>query len=161
MRVCAADIRSTYVANTTVAGIEQADVILLIGTNPRVESPVYNARIRKSWYDGAQVCMQLTGPCTKTSLRQLPRVRSYLKSGHRHATCTVCCCPYAVSWLSRYQTDVHGQLLWLRLCLYLHHSLAFDCVRINKKQQHGFRLALLPSCRPSWLCHAMPIHLAK
>lgn len=51
----AADIRSTYVANTTVAGIEQADVILLIGTNPRVESPVYNARIRKSWYDGAQV----------------------------------------------------------------------------------------------------------
>lgn len=36
-------------------GIESADAILLIGTNPRVESPVYNARIRKSWYDGAQV----------------------------------------------------------------------------------------------------------
>lgn len=52
---CAADIRSTYVANTTVMGIESADAILLIGTNPRVESPVYNARIRKSWYDGAQV----------------------------------------------------------------------------------------------------------
>eukprot|EP00879_Flechtneria_rotunda_P019257 GHRR01020224.1.p1 GENE.GHRR01020224.1~~GHRR01020224.1.p1 ORF type:complete len:491 (+),score=161.24 GHRR01020224.1:176-1648(+) len=50
-----ADIRSTYVANTTVMGLEQADVILLIGTNPRVESPVYNARIRKSWLDGAQV----------------------------------------------------------------------------------------------------------
>lgn len=42
-------------ANTTVAGIESADVVLLIGTNPRVESPVYNARLRKSWYDGAQV----------------------------------------------------------------------------------------------------------
>jgi hypothetical protein len=53
--VCAADIRSTYVANTTVRGIESADAILLIGTNPRAESPVYNARIRKSWYDGAQV----------------------------------------------------------------------------------------------------------
>jgi hypothetical protein len=51
----AGDIRSTYVANTTVRGLEQADVILLVGTNPRVESPVYNARIRKSWYDGAQV----------------------------------------------------------------------------------------------------------
>uniref|UniRef100_A0A383VYH3 Uncharacterized protein n=1 Tax=Tetradesmus obliquus TaxID=3088 RepID=A0A383VYH3_TETOB len=50
-----ADVRSTYVANTTVAGLEAADVILLIGTNPRVESPVYNARIRKSWLDGAQV----------------------------------------------------------------------------------------------------------
>lgn len=50
-----ADIRSTYVANTSIMGIESADAILLIGTNPRVESPVYNARIRKSWYDGAQV----------------------------------------------------------------------------------------------------------
>lgn len=50
-----ADVRSTYVANTTVAGLEAADVILLIGTNPRLESPVYNARIRKSWLDGAQV----------------------------------------------------------------------------------------------------------
>lgn len=49
------DVRSTYVSNTTVLGVESADVILLVGTNPRVESPVYNARIRKSWYDGAQV----------------------------------------------------------------------------------------------------------
>lgn len=39
-----ADVRSTYLANTTVAGIEQADAILLIGTNPRLEAPVYNAR---------------------------------------------------------------------------------------------------------------------
>lgn len=52
-----ADVRSTYLANTTVAGLEAADVILLIGTNPRIESPVYNARIRKSWLDGAQVAL--------------------------------------------------------------------------------------------------------
>ena len=39
-----ADVRSTYVANTTVAGIEAADAILLIGTNPRLEAPVFNAR---------------------------------------------------------------------------------------------------------------------
>ena len=34
---CCADIRSTYLANTGVAGLEVADVILLIGTNPRVD----------------------------------------------------------------------------------------------------------------------------
>lgn len=50
-----ADIRSTYITNTTVAGIEGADVILLIGTNPRWESPVFNARLRKTWTNGAQV----------------------------------------------------------------------------------------------------------
>lgn len=51
-----ADVRSTYLANTGVMGLEQSDVVLLIGTNPRVESPVYNARIRKAWLDGTQVC---------------------------------------------------------------------------------------------------------
>lgn len=52
-----ADIRSTYIANTTVAGIDQADVVLLIGTNPRWESPVFNARIRKTWTNGAQIAL--------------------------------------------------------------------------------------------------------
>lgn len=52
--VCA-DVRSTYLANTTVMGFEQADAILLVGTNPRHESPVFNARLRKAFLDGAQV----------------------------------------------------------------------------------------------------------
>lgn len=39
-----ADVRSNYLMNTTVMGFESADVILLIGTNPRIESPVFNAR---------------------------------------------------------------------------------------------------------------------
>ena len=39
-----ADVRSNYLANTTIAGIEVADVVLLIGTNPRSEAPVFNAR---------------------------------------------------------------------------------------------------------------------
>jgi NADH-quinone oxidoreductase subunit G len=39
--------RDFYTFNTTVAGIEEADAILLIGSNPRRESPVLNARIRK------------------------------------------------------------------------------------------------------------------
>jgi NADH-quinone oxidoreductase subunit G len=35
--------------NTTIAGIDQADAVLLVGTNPRHEAPVLNARIRKRW----------------------------------------------------------------------------------------------------------------
>eukprot|EP00967_Tisochrysis_lutea_P058301 scaffold74102_cov18-Tisochrysis_lutea.AAC.1 len=51
--VCA-DVRSTYLANTTVMGFEQADAILLVGTNPRHESPVFNSRLRKAFLDGAE-----------------------------------------------------------------------------------------------------------
>ena len=39
-----ADVRSNYLMNTTVMGFELADVVLLIGTNPRLEAPVFNAR---------------------------------------------------------------------------------------------------------------------
>lgn len=39
-----ADVRSNYICNTSVAGLERANVVLLIGTNPRLESPVFNAR---------------------------------------------------------------------------------------------------------------------
>jgi NADH-quinone oxidoreductase subunit G len=45
--------RASYLFNATIAGIEQADAILLIGTNPRHEAPVLNARIRKRWRAGA------------------------------------------------------------------------------------------------------------
>ncbi len=38
--------------NTTIAGIDRADAILLIGSNPRNEAPVLNARIRKRWAAG-------------------------------------------------------------------------------------------------------------
>ncbi|XP_048341354.1 NADH-ubiquinone oxidoreductase 75 kDa subunit, mitochondrial [Sphaerodactylus townsendi] len=43
------DLRSNYLLNTTIAGVEEADVLLLVGTNPRFEAPLFNARIRKSW----------------------------------------------------------------------------------------------------------------
>ncbi|MSP79633.1 MAG: NADH-quinone oxidoreductase subunit G [Rhodospirillales bacterium] len=39
--------RAGYLFNTTIAGIEQADACLLIGTNPRREAPIVNARLRK------------------------------------------------------------------------------------------------------------------
>ena len=41
--------RASYLFNATIAGIEQADGIMLIGANPRREAPVLNARIRKRW----------------------------------------------------------------------------------------------------------------
>ena len=45
--VSSTDLRSNYLLNTTIAGVEEADVVLLVGTNPRFEAPLFNARIRK------------------------------------------------------------------------------------------------------------------
>ena len=39
--------RATYVFNLTIEGIDRADAFLLVGTNPRHEAPVLNARILK------------------------------------------------------------------------------------------------------------------
>ncbi|ORE99184.1 NADH-quinone oxidoreductase subunit NuoG [Aurantimonas sp. 22II-16-19i] len=41
--------RGSYLFNTTIAGIEDADALLIIGANPRFEAAVLNARIRKRW----------------------------------------------------------------------------------------------------------------
>jgi NADH-quinone oxidoreductase subunit G len=45
--------REFYTFNTSIAGIEEADALLLVGTNPRREAPIINARIRKRWLTGA------------------------------------------------------------------------------------------------------------
>jgi len=47
-----ASLRASYLFNTTIAGIEQADACLLVGTNPRFEAPLVNTRIRKRWLKG-------------------------------------------------------------------------------------------------------------
>ena len=44
--------RESWLFNSTIAGIETADAILLVGTNPRLEAPVLNARLRKRWLAG-------------------------------------------------------------------------------------------------------------
>ena len=44
--------RASYVVKSTSAGIEDADAIIIIGSNPRLESPVLNARIRKRYVRG-------------------------------------------------------------------------------------------------------------
>ena len=54
-----AGARAGYIFNAGIRGIDQADAILLVGTNPRVESPVLNARIRKRY---------LSGRCTIASI---------------------------------------------------------------------------------------------
>jgi NADH-quinone oxidoreductase subunit G len=47
--------RSAYVGTASIEDIDDAKYIMLIGTNPRVEAPVLNARIRKAWIRGASV----------------------------------------------------------------------------------------------------------
>jgi NADH-quinone oxidoreductase subunit G len=47
-----AGAREGWLFNTTIAGIEQADVVLLVGTNPRLEAPLINTRLRKRWNTG-------------------------------------------------------------------------------------------------------------
>ncbi len=44
--------RATYLFNPGIAGIEEADAILLVGTNPRYEAAILNARIRKRYRMG-------------------------------------------------------------------------------------------------------------
>jgi NADH-quinone oxidoreductase subunit G len=45
-------VRASYLFNSTIAGIEDADALLIIGSNPRKEAPVLNARIRKRYLKG-------------------------------------------------------------------------------------------------------------
>ncbi|UWQ52574.1 NADH-quinone oxidoreductase subunit NuoG [Leisingera caerulea] len=47
--------RAGYAGTATIEDIDSAKFIQLIGTNPRDEAPVLNARIRKAWLNGAQV----------------------------------------------------------------------------------------------------------
>jgi NADH-quinone oxidoreductase subunit G len=44
--------RASYIFNPAIAGIDEADGLMIIGSNPRREAPVLNARIRKRWLRG-------------------------------------------------------------------------------------------------------------
>ncbi len=41
--------RAGYLLNSTIAGLETIDAVLLVGTNPRWEAPLVNTRLRKAW----------------------------------------------------------------------------------------------------------------
>jgi NADH-quinone oxidoreductase subunit G len=45
--------RINYIFNSSINGIEESDLILLVGTNPRLEATILNARIRKSYQKNA------------------------------------------------------------------------------------------------------------
>ncbi|AJE48153.1 NADH-quinone oxidoreductase subunit NuoG [Celeribacter indicus] len=47
--------RAAYAGTARIEDIDDAQMILMIGSNPRDEAPVLNARIRKAWAKGAQV----------------------------------------------------------------------------------------------------------
>ena len=47
--------RAAYVGTAKIEDIDNAEAIFLIGTNPRTEAPVLNARIRKSYMNGADI----------------------------------------------------------------------------------------------------------
>jgi NADH-quinone oxidoreductase subunit G len=53
--------RASYIFNPTIAGIDQADALLIVGSNPRHEAAVLNARIRKRWRSG-QLKIGVIGP---------------------------------------------------------------------------------------------------
>jgi NADH-quinone oxidoreductase subunit G len=53
--------RSSYLFNATIAGIEAADALLIVGSNPRKEAAILNARIRKRWRAGP-FAIGLIGP---------------------------------------------------------------------------------------------------
>jgi NADH-quinone oxidoreductase subunit G len=71
--------RQEYLFNSTIAGIDEADVILLVGANPRIEAPVLNARLRKAWLRGAEIAVvgeRLISPTSTCTLAPAPIARS-------------------------------------------------------------------------------------
>merc|ERR1719300_1033602 len=55
------DLRSNYLLNTGIAGVEDADFVLLVGSNPRFDAPVFNARLRKCWIHN-ELDLAMVGP---------------------------------------------------------------------------------------------------
>ena len=56
-------VRAGYLFNSGIAGIEQADAILLVATNPRWEAPLVNTRIRKRFLHGGLKIGLIGAPC--------------------------------------------------------------------------------------------------
>ncbi|MEQ8441842.1 MAG: NADH-quinone oxidoreductase subunit NuoG [Alphaproteobacteria bacterium] len=61
-----AGVRAGYIFNTTIAGIEEADALLIVGANLRWEAPIINARVRKRWMRGGMRVANI-GPQVKTT----------------------------------------------------------------------------------------------
>lgn len=62
------DLRSNYLLNSSIAACEEADLVLLVGTNPRYEAPLLNTRLRKGYVHREQD-IALIGPKVDLSYR--------------------------------------------------------------------------------------------
>lgn len=60
------DFRANYLMNSRIQGIEDADVLLLVGTNPKVESPLLNSRIYRA-VKRKQLKVFMVGPANDTT----------------------------------------------------------------------------------------------
>jgi NADH-quinone oxidoreductase subunit G len=85
--------RAGYLFNTTIAGIEKADACLLIGTNPRREAAIVNARLRKRWLQGgfavAAIGPELALTFPASALGAGPEVLQDLAEGRHPWTATL------------------------------------------------------------------------
>jgi len=61
-----ADIRSSYLLNSTIFGVEDTDAVLLVGSNPRAEAPVLNARLRRAHISGGAAVANVGSPLDLT-----------------------------------------------------------------------------------------------
>ncbi|WP_075214656.1 NADH-quinone oxidoreductase subunit NuoG [Mongoliimonas terrestris] len=81
--------RATYLFNPTIEGIEAADAILIVGSDPRHEAAVLNARIRKRWRMGKLPIFVIGEPLNLTYpytyLGAGPETLSELAGQHGHA----------------------------------------------------------------------------
>ena len=59
--VLGAGARASYLFNSSIAGLEDADAILILGANPRKEAAIVNARLRKIWLNDFAVDFALIG----------------------------------------------------------------------------------------------------
>lgn len=49
MDAAGTDLRSNYLMNSKITGVEEADLVIFVGCNPRFEASVLNARVRKCY----------------------------------------------------------------------------------------------------------------
>lgn len=61
-----AGVRAGYLFNSTIAGIDEADALLIVGSNLRWEAPIINARVRKRWVHG-DLKVATVGPAVKST----------------------------------------------------------------------------------------------
>ena len=83
--------RGNYLFNTTIAGIDKADFVLIVGSNPRLEAPIVNARIRKRTLATGGLKVALVGPKVDLTyninyLGDTPGIIEEIQSG-KHAVC--------------------------------------------------------------------------